>query len=128
MPRLIFAKKAATQALLATVLISTTTVLADEVTVNYDIIPRPLADTAVLLRERALLDNLSVDIVESLTTEVGARRVGTDGDKRQLPGPRPNSGSLASTVFGRKMFPLNMAGSAVMRARKLSRLILTTLF
>ena len=66
MPRLIFAKKAATQALLATVLISTTTVLADEVTVNYDIIPRPLADTAVLLRERALLDNLSVDIVESL--------------------------------------------------------------
>ncbi|MEC7367782.1 MAG: M20/M25/M40 family metallo-hydrolase [Pseudomonadota bacterium] len=84
MPRLIFAKKAATQALLATVLISTTTVLADEVTVNYDIIPRPLADTAVLLRERALLDNLSVDIVESLTTEVGARRVGTDGDKRAI--------------------------------------------
>jgi hypothetical protein len=84
MPRLILAKIAATLALLATVLISTTTVLADEVTVNYDIIPRPLADTAVLLRERALLDNLSVDIVESLTTEVGARRVGTDGDKRAI--------------------------------------------
>ncbi len=58
--------------------------LADDVSVNHDIIPVELADNAVLLRERALLDNLSVEIVESLTTEVGPRRVGTDGDKRAI--------------------------------------------
>ena len=58
--------------------------LADDGNVDYDIIPKELADSAVLLRERALLDNLSVEIVESLTTEVGPRRVGTDGDKRAI--------------------------------------------
>jgi hypothetical protein len=58
--------------------------LADDVNVNRDIIPVELADNAVLLRERALLDNLSVEIVESLTTEVGPRRVGTAGDKRAI--------------------------------------------
>ena len=59
-------------------------VLADDVNVDHDIIPKELADSAVLLRERALLDNLSVEIVESLTTEVGPRRVGTAGDKRAI--------------------------------------------
>lgn len=58
--------------------------LADDVNVNHDIIPVELADNAVLLRESALLNNLSVEIVESLTTEVGPRRVGTDGDKRAI--------------------------------------------
>jgi len=62
----------------------TTAVYGDNVTVNHDIIPQQLADNAVLLRERALLDNLSVDIVESLTTEVGPRRVGTEGDRRAI--------------------------------------------
>lgn len=57
---------------------------ADDMHVHNDIIPAEIADKAVLLRERALLDNLSVDIVESLTTEVGPRRVGTDGDKRAI--------------------------------------------
>lgn len=52
--------------------------------VDYTIIPKDLANNAVLLRERALLDNLSVDLVESLTTEVGPRRVGTEGDKRAI--------------------------------------------
>ncbi len=58
--------------------------LADSAKVDHDIIPVELANNAVLLRERALLDNLSVEIVESLTTEVGPRRVGTDGDKRAI--------------------------------------------
>ena len=52
--------------------------------VDDDVIPRTVADNAVLLRERALLDNLSVDIVESLTTEVGPRRVGTPGNQRAI--------------------------------------------
>ena len=38
----------------------------------------------LLFSERALSDNLSVDIVESLTTEVGSRRMGTDGDQRAI--------------------------------------------
>lgn len=50
--------------------------------VDYSIIPKNVANAAVLLRERALMDNMSVDIVESLTTEVGPRRIGTEGDKR----------------------------------------------
>ena len=57
---------------------------ADDAHVNNDIIPVEISDNAVLLRERALLDNLSIDIVESLTTEVGPRRVGTEGDKRAI--------------------------------------------
>lgn len=52
--------------------------------VDHDIIPAELANNAILLRERALLDNLPVDIVESITTEVGPRRVGTEGDKRAI--------------------------------------------
>ena len=42
------------------------------------------ANSAVLLRERALIDNLSVDILESLTTEVGPHRMGTHGDRRAI--------------------------------------------
>ena len=57
---------------------------ADDVNVDHDVISKELANNAVLLRERALLDNLSVDIVESLTTEVGPRRVGTEGDRRAI--------------------------------------------
>lgn len=56
----------------------------DDKTVDYTVIPEDLANAAILLRERALQDNLSVDIVESLTTEVGPRRVGTDGDRRAI--------------------------------------------
>ncbi len=52
--------------------------------VDPSIIPAELANAAVLLRERALIDNLSVDIVESLTTEVGPRRMGTEGDRRVI--------------------------------------------
>ena len=52
--------------------------------VDPAIIPPHLVDKAVALRERALLDNLSVDIVESVTTEVGPRRIGTEGDKRVI--------------------------------------------
>ena len=69
---------------IAGLLLLTDVALADDVNVDHDIIPKELADTAVLLRERALLDNLSVELVESLTTEVGPRRVGTDGDKRAI--------------------------------------------
>ncbi len=52
--------------------------------VDHSIISAELANSAVLLRERALIDNLSVDILESLTTEVGPRRIGTDGDRRAI--------------------------------------------
>jgi hypothetical protein len=52
--------------------------------IDHSIIPEDLANNAILLREKALLDNLPVDIVESITTEVGPRRVGTDGDKRAI--------------------------------------------
>lgn len=51
---------------------------------DTSLIPQQLADQAVLLRERALLSDRSIDIVESLTTEVGARRVGTEGDRRAV--------------------------------------------
>ncbi len=47
-------------------------------------IPAEVAASAVALRDRALEDNLSVDIVESVTTEVGARRMGTEGDRRVI--------------------------------------------
>jgi hypothetical protein len=57
---------------------------ANDLVVDPAIIPPELVDKAVALRERALLDNLSVDIVESVTTEVGPRRIGTEGDKRVI--------------------------------------------
>ena len=56
----------------------------DSLTVDNSLIPTNVADTAVRLREDALQDNLSIDIVESLTTEVGARRMGTEGDQRVI--------------------------------------------
>lgn len=59
-------------------------VQADSLQIDHSIIPEELANEAILLREKALLDNLSVDLVESITTEVGARRVGTEGDKRAI--------------------------------------------
>ena len=52
--------------------------------VDYSVVPRAVAENAILLRERVLLDNLPVDIIESITTEVGPRRIGTDGDKRAI--------------------------------------------
>jgi Zn-dependent M28 family amino/carboxypeptidase len=57
---------------------------AGENTTNPSIIPADIAARAVDLRERALNDNLSVDIVESVTTEVGPRRMGTVGDQRVI--------------------------------------------
>jgi carboxypeptidase Q len=48
------------------------------------IIPPEIIAEATALRERALQDNLSVDIVESVTTEVGPRRMGTAGDQRVI--------------------------------------------
>ena len=71
-----------------TVLLVATSIRAEqsveEWQVDHSIIPEALAEQAILLRERALIDNLSVDIVESLTTEVGARRAGTEGDRRSV--------------------------------------------
>lgn len=57
---------------------------ANENTIDPSIIPADIAAKAVALRERALNDNLSVDIVESVTTEVGSRRMGTAGDQRVI--------------------------------------------
>lgn len=48
------------------------------------VIPPEIAANAVMLRDRALGDNLPVDIVESVTTEVGPRRMGTEGDRRVI--------------------------------------------
>lgn len=52
--------------------------------VNQPVIPQALADQAILLRERALIDNLPVQLVESITTEVGPRRIGTEGNQRAI--------------------------------------------
>ncbi len=57
---------------------------ANENPVDPSIIPADIAAKAVALRARALSDNLSVDIVESVTTEVGPRRMGTVGDQRVI--------------------------------------------
>lgn len=57
---------------------------ANEIPVDPSIIPADIAANAIALRERALGDNLSVDIVESVTTEVGPRRMGTAGDQRVI--------------------------------------------
>ena len=57
---------------------------ANDNTTDPSIIPANIVAQAVALRERALKDNLSVDIVESVTTEVGPRRMGTEGDKRVI--------------------------------------------
>ena len=58
--------------------------VVDDLKIDTSVIPEEVADRAVLLREQALLENLPVDIVESVTTEVGARRIGTDGNKRAI--------------------------------------------
>jgi hypothetical protein len=60
------------------------TASAETLTIDHSIIPEDVADRAVLLRERALQDDLPVEIVESLTTEVGPRRIGTEGNRRAI--------------------------------------------
>ncbi|MEJ2127903.1 MAG: M28 family peptidase [Woeseiaceae bacterium] len=55
-----------------------------ELNIDPAIIPADVAAKALSLQERALQDNLPVDIVESVTTEVGPRRIGTEGDKRVI--------------------------------------------
>jgi hypothetical protein len=57
---------------------------ANENAIDPSLIPHDIATMAVTLRERALNDDLSVDIVESVTTEVGPRRMGTAGDQRVI--------------------------------------------
>ena len=52
--------------------------------IDNSIIPEKISENAISLRESSLLDNLSVEIVESLTTEVGPRRMGTEGDQRAI--------------------------------------------
>jgi len=44
-------------------------------------IPTDIAATAAALRDRALDDDLAYDLVESLTMEIGPRKVGTAGDQ-----------------------------------------------
>jgi hypothetical protein len=55
-----------------------------DLAIDPSIIPTEIVEQAIALRERALHDNLPVDIVESVTTEVGPRRMGTEGDKRVI--------------------------------------------
>jgi carboxypeptidase Q len=47
-----------------------------------EVAPGAGGPTAALLRERGLADELAWDLVASLTTEVGARFAGSDGDRR----------------------------------------------
>lgn len=56
----------------------------NDLVIDHSIISKVITNNAVVLREKALVDNLSVDIVESLTTEVGPRRMGTKGDERAI--------------------------------------------
>lgn len=73
--------------LFALILFPVTSSLAevnDDLTIDTDVIPAAVAERAIVLRDRALTDNLSVDIVESVTTEVGPRRMGTEGDRRVI--------------------------------------------
>lgn len=65
-------------------IIAASAIAAPSQPVDHAIVPAKIESAAILLRERALLDNLSVHIVESLTTEVGPRRIGTEGDKRVI--------------------------------------------
>lgn len=50
---------------------------------NNDIIPvsKETKDTAVSLRDKAIVDDSAYEILKSLTTEVGARHPGTPGEK-----------------------------------------------
>jgi hypothetical protein len=57
---------------------------AAELTVDPAIIPAEVVAQALALQRQALHDNLPVDIVESVTTEVGPRRMGTEGDRRVI--------------------------------------------
>ena len=52
--------------------------------IDPSIIPPEVVTQALALQRQALQDNLPVDIVESVTTEVGPRRMGTEGDKRVI--------------------------------------------
>ena len=52
--------------------------------IDNSIIPEEISKNAISLRESSLLDDLSVEIVESLTTEVGPRRMGTEGDQKGI--------------------------------------------
>ena len=88
MPSLLNPKRAA-YGVIATFLVTLTVSAlgqqaADELAVDTAVIPQELVNKAVALRDRAIQDNLSVDIVESVTTEVGPRRIGTAGDKRVI--------------------------------------------
>ena len=56
----------------------------DNISIDPALIPPDVVEKAMALQEKALQDNLPVDIVESVTTEVGARRMGTEGDKRVI--------------------------------------------
>jgi Zn-dependent M28 family amino/carboxypeptidase len=56
----------------------------DGLVIDPAVIPPYVVENAIALREKALQDNLPVDIVESVTTEVGPRRMGTEGDKRVI--------------------------------------------
>jgi hypothetical protein len=56
----------------------------EAININNEIIPKKIAENALELRKKTLKDNLSVEIVESITTEVGPRRMGTEGDHRAI--------------------------------------------
>lgn len=63
----------------ASCLLLDTTVIAAENAAN--LLPAKLSQTATQLRDGALKENQAYDIIASLTTEVGPRSAGSDGDR-----------------------------------------------
>lgn len=53
-------------------------------TATESVIDERLAATAIALRDRALGDSLAYELVASLTTEVGPRLAGSEGDRRAV--------------------------------------------
>ena len=64
--------------------INTFVLAENSIQIDNSIIPEEISKNAISLRESSLLDDLSVEIVESLTTEVGPRRMGTEGDQKSI--------------------------------------------
>ena len=51
---------------------------------NADVLNTKEQKQLIALKEKALASNLSYDLIESLTTEVGHRLVGSEGDKKSI--------------------------------------------
>ena len=69
---------------LATLLLSACLISTHAAAAGETRIPQAAMDTAAQLRERALADGTAWSVVESLTTEIGPRRPGSEADARAV--------------------------------------------